>query len=693
MKLAVPVFLYAVLSGSVAWASPHVVGYERFYSEKPSAKGGAILYSELGCANCHGDSPVVVPRKGPKLTDLNRRVDRDWLKGFLSDPESGRKGTTMPNMFHGLGEADIDAVLDYLGTFTTKAKISPPRHANAERGSALFHEVGCVACHAPTGDYQGPHGNGTSLVSDLAVAHPDFKKKTNIDALTTFLSNPSAYRPDGRMPHIKFDGQEAGDIAAHLLDEQGSDPREMPRLKAWPKADNESVEKGKQLVEAMKCTACHDLPKGKAPELVALSGTGKESSGSCISPEPAKGLPHYDLTEQQRESLAIFIAKRDGTFDVNGTVTLAAMNCYACHDRDGVGGPTPETDPFFIGDEALGDSGRLPPPLTGIGHKLQRKWLESVFADTKDSRVRTYVRTQMPIYPGHAVAMADWLEKLDAKRDAKPMTLQPSDIEAGRKMLGVVGGANCITCHDWGEYPSLGIHALDISSLDKRLRPEWFRSYLLDPPSYRPGTLMPPLWPGGQSTVKDVLGGDSERQIAAIWEFIKDGEGVPEGFPDHASGAFELVPTDRAIIQRTFFERAGTKAILVGFPGGISLAYDGDKAELAQVWRGPFFDAYTTWYLRAAPIEKPLSDAVYDVPVSETGARFRGYKTDEKGNPTFLSTIGSQDLQESFSVADGKLIRKISWSDGPAPPIFHPEGVGHEEKKEGNTLTITYFWK
>ncbi|MCP5556024.1 MAG: hypothetical protein H7A54_20460 [Akkermansiaceae bacterium] len=45
------------------------------------------------------------------------------------------------------------------------------------------------------------------------------------------------------------------------------------------------------------------------------------------------------------------------------------------------------------------------------------------------------------------------------------------------------------------------------------MNPEWFHDYLLNPAGYRPGTLMPPLWPGAILN-KDVLGGDTEKQIA-----------------------------------------------------------------------------------------------------------------------------------------------------------------------------------
>ncbi|MDA7907680.1 c-type cytochrome [Akkermansiaceae bacterium] len=679
-----------------AQAEPLVVGYERFHSQAPSAVGGAILFSELGCANCHGESEVVIPRKGPSLENISSRVSRDWVVKFLKNPEAGRKGSTMPHMTHGLAGPEVDAVVSYLGSLGKGLKFKKARHANAERGSALYHEKGCVACHAPTSDFQGPRGSGLTLKSALAISLPDLKEKTTLTVLEHFLNDPSRYRPDGRMPHIPLEKQEIIDISAHLLDYQSSDPREERDLAPWPKVDRDQVARGKSLVARMNCASCHDFPGVEGTKLRPIPPSSSFKSGSCISGEPVKGQPHYHLTAGQRASLVLYLKREqsDTPGFGKGHLTFAAMNCYACHSRGGKGGPGVETDPFFIGDESLGDSGRVPPPLTGIGHKLQHDWLVDVLEGRKDRRVRPYLKTQMPAYPAQAEVLAKWLAKLDAATGAKPIVLQPKDLKAGRTLLGSQGGFNCITCHNWGEQKSLGIPALDLSSLDRRLQPGWFRSYLLDPPAYRPGTLMPSLWPNGHSSLPDILDGDTERQIAALWAFIQKGEGLPTGFPDHRSGRFELTPKDRPIIQRTFFEKTGTKAILVGFPGDIHLAYDGQKSQPSLVWRGRFFDAYDTWFSRFAPFRKPLGKELY--PVDHAGlkpARFRGYQIGPRGNPTFLSQPGDQLIEDSYRVEGGQLIRTVKWNQGSPPATAHPAGVNVETAIGNRSKKYIYSWK
>lgn len=690
MKSVVGICLLALASAVVA--SPHVTGFERFHNNKPSVDGGALLFSELGCANCHGGSPAAVPRKGPSLENLSSRVDYHWVLEFLAEPEEGRKGSTMPGMMHGMSDDEVKAVVAYLSTLGKGLNLKAARHANAELGSALYHEKGCVACHAPTDDYRGPAGGAADLTSSFAVSLPDLKEKTSLVALEHFLLNAGKYRPDGRMPHMDLGRDGAINVAAHLLDIQGSDPREAKIIAPWPKAKGDQVKRGRALVEKMACVSCHDTPGVKMPELVSLKPEPR-ADDHCFSDKPKKGRPYYPLTEIQRKSLEAYLSNSDEIKIDETSMTLKAMNCYACHHRDGLGGPSSKIRHFFHGNESLGDSGKLPPPLSGIGHKLRKDWLVGVLSGDQARRVRPYLQTLMPAYPNQANALAECFEKADVKPDAKPLVDLKGKLEQGRKLLGTQGGVNCITCHHWGENQSVGIPGPDLASLGQRLRPEWFRSYLLDPASYRPGTLMPSLWPEGKSTIPDILEGDTEKQIAAIWEFIEKGKKVPEGFPDRSGRQFELKPTDRPIVQRAFMNGAGTKAILVGFPGNIHLAYDGDEARPAMVWRGAFFDPYSTWFMRMAPFEKPLSDEVYSFADLEEERRFRGYELDEKGVPIFLFSESGRLMRERFEVGEGRMTRILSWEEGGAPKVTHPKGVEVEQKQEGEQLTVIYRWK
>jgi len=692
--------LFTLLLGLTAQAEPLVTGFERFHADPPSREGGALLYSELGCANCHAQNPGLPDRRGPLLADLKSRVNADWIDHFLTAPQDAKPGTMMPALFDALPAeeraAQIEAVTHYLMTLKplgTATKTKSARHSNAERGSARYHQVGCVACHAPTPDFHPAIGAPKpEEYTSRPIPFPDLKAKYSLFTLATFLENPSATRPDGRMPHLGLNADDALDIACHLFDYRPSDPRESPGLNPF-KADGKKAKQGAEIAARLNCAACHTLTTDDPPVQIPLKNPSTDAG--CLSAAPAPGRPHYSLSPAQRQSLALYVGGATPAFSTaqKADLTLKALNCYACHDRDGLGGPDIARNRYFVGDEGIADAGRLAPPLTGIGKKLRPDWLESVFKG--EGRVRPYLQTKMPIYASHAKA----LSKLLIEADQKDLpALAEGDVTAGHKLVGIQGGVNCITCHTWGDKPSLGIQALDISDLDKRLNPDWFRDYLLNPAAYRPGTLMPPLWPGGQSMVKDVLGGDSEQQIAAIWAFIKDGEGLPEGYPEHIANAFELIPTDRPILQRTFLNNVGPHAILAGFPGGIHIAYDGDKGRPALAWRGRFFDAYSTWFVRAAPFEDPLEKEAFAWPkASETDpAGYRGYKLDSQGNPTFLSTQDGIEIEDHYTAIDGQLHRTLSWPTGkPEPTWTHPEGLTQTAapSPKPNQRTFIYSWQ
>lgn len=678
---------------TLARAEPLVLAYSRFHLDAPSADGGRILYNELGCSNCHGKNTELPMRQGPEIRGVVGRIQADWIRRFLTSPETAHPGSTMPALV-GSNPDDIEAVVHYLGSLkpknTTKPKI--PTHVNAGRGSELFHTVGCVACHQARETFVPEEGiPKPSERSYASNAFPQLAEKYSLASLTAFLLDPLLTRPDGRMPRIALEETEAADIAGYLLGFGGSDGKTAPGIQPLV-VDSILAKRGETLVEAARCAACHELSKEKTMEKIPV----KDTQGGCLSEQAVHRGPRYALDKNQRAAIALHL--KGSTEPLSSShktaLTLQALNCYACHERDGLGGPDAARKVYFTGDHNLGDTGRYPPPLTGVGRKLRQDWLAKVLEG--DNRVRPYLKTRMPVYGAATAELAPLFEVAD-KRVGKP--LPGGDDTAGRKLLGTQGGVGCITCHRWGGRAALGIQALDLSNLGQRLQPEWFFEYLLDPAAYRPGTLMPSFWSGGQSTNSGILAGDTAKQIASIYSFAASANGEPEGFLELDGGQFELVPKERPIVQRTFLKEVGTHAILVGFPTGVHLAFDGKNGRPVLLWKGRFFDAYTTWFSRFAPFEKPLSDAIVkwpEEPSHEPTLEFIGYRLDKKGVPSFLYSASGARVEERFEGVENGITRVISWAQGaPEPAVTHPAEVVVQEvlPRRAQQRQFTYFWK
>ena len=681
----------AILLGAAALgAEPLVTGFERFHASAPSAEGGRLLFNELGCVNCHGGETGLPAMRGPALATVTQRVRSEWLRKFVADPAAVHPGTAMPQVLAKADAQTLVAIEHYLASLKPKAAPKAPAkilHVNGGRGGELFNTLGCVACHAPGKDFVPPEGAPkASEFTHRSVGFGDLKAKYSLDSLGAFILDPLKVRTDGRMPKVVMERQDAIDIAGYLLEFQGSDGRlDVPVVSMA--ADKALAIAGRKAVIAAQCAACHDLPKDAAAKPVALN----KSEGGCLDADHATG-PRYALSDAQRASLKLFLAKKDEAASprLAADLTLQALNCIACHERDGKGGPDAARKPYFQGDHNLGDTGRYPPPLTGIGGKLRPEWLAKVLAG--ENRVRPYLKTKMPQYGAATAELGKLLGVADARAALK---FEGGDDTAGRKLMGTQGGAGCITCHRWGDRPSLGIQGPDLSNTAARLQEGWLREYLINPAAYRPGTLMPSFWPAGRSFNPTILGGDTDKQIASIYKFIESANGEPEGFPQNRNGEFEIVPKDRPVVQRAFLDGVGVRAILVGFPTGVHLAYDGDKGGPGLAWKGRFFDAYLTWFSRFPTFEKPIGEQVVAWP--KPAGRFLGYRLDAKGNPTFLNEQGGVKVEEAYEGIENGLRRTVTWAPTPdfKPTITHPAGmvVDMKESSAEGRRVFTYLWK
>jgi cytochrome c2 len=419
------VFLFASLLAAVGLrAEPLVVSFDRFHKDVPTAEGGLLLYNELGCANCHGAETGLPVRRGPELSGVTRRVQAAWLRKFLANPAAAHAGSAMPQLLAADKPEDIDAVVNYLGSLKPEptAKTKPAGHVNAGRGGELFHTFGCVACHAPQADFTPPEGAPKdSEYTYRSVSFPNLGEKWVLTTLAAFILDPLKVRPDDRMPRTVMETDDAVDIAGYLLHYESSEGKTAPGLDAF-KLDKALTERGRVIVASARCAACHQLPQEMAAQPVAL----QHNEGGCLAPQATSGVPRYNLAESQRAALKLYLAQREqkASPEQVATLTLESLNCLACHDRDGRGGPDVARKAYFLGDHNLGDTGRYPPPLTGIGRKLQPEWLAKVL--TGEYRVRPYLQTKMPVFGAATTSLGSMLAKSDARsRRGCPVAMTP----------------------------------------------------------------------------------------------------------------------------------------------------------------------------------------------------------------------------------------------------------------------------
>lgn len=430
--------------------------------------------------------------------------------------------------------------------------------------------------------------------------------------------------------------------------------------------DATKAAKGREYFASLGCASCHVLreqgtaieAKKTAKPLAELAGRG-----GCFDRQ-GNSTPRYGLSEAQTVALgaAIDAAKgptREVTVAESVDRTLVRFNCVACHQRGNLGGVLAVRDSFFVSNmPEMGDEGRVPPSLNGVGAKLKVEWLAQVFAQgTKD---RPYMLTRMPKFGAANVGhLTKDLEAADAAliKPAIASHIAEDDEKrikaAGRRLVGGQG-FSCIKCHTFADQRSSGIQALSLTTMTKRLRHDWFYHYLQNPQAYRPGTRMPTAFPDGQTTLPKVLDGTVDGQIDAIWRYLSDGDKAifPVGL---VTGKIEVVVFDEPVIYRNFIEGAGTRAIGVGFPEKLNLAFDANNMRLALLWNGAFIDAARHWTARGAGFEKPLGDNVLRLPdgpalavlkdmqaawpksaAADDDLRFHGYRLGAKRQPTFL---------------------------------------------------------
>lgn len=665
-------------------APPVVAALEMANAEGPGLDvrvRGLVLLGELGCVACHAqgpaEAPVEVPR-GPDLANVGSRVQADHLVRFLEAPLDVEPGTRMPDLLREREPAarrrSAEALAHYLRSMASRiADVEPVDQASAARGQQWFHTIGCVACHAP----RDTAGAEQALAGSEPLGR--LNGKYVLSSLRAFLLAPHAVRPAARMPDFHLSPSEAHDLSHYLLVGAG----DAPSLPPAP-IDPTKVRTGRALFAERACAACHALAD---PELGAFRPApplrSLEPGGGCLSGREGP-WPHYALTADQRADIQTAIAAIATPLANPDRIEqlLVSRNCTACHRRNAIGGFTSARQAFVTSDDpSLGEDGRLPPTLDGVGAKLRQAWLVDSIAHGQ--AIRPYLHTRMP---GFGIELATELAALFAQADVLPsleIAPLPADEKASRAItdLGreLVGdkGMNCITCHVFAGDRVGAMGAVDlVDSTAERLRPEWFAHFLRNPFRFKPGTLMPQFFPDGTSVRPELGGGDTQKQIDAIWHYLAQGRNTskPSGM---RRPPLELVVDDEAVLLRRSVQNTGKRGISVGYPLGVNVTFDAERLALNQIWWGGFIDASPVWTGQGSGEARILGKHLATLPNGpafvvfadqdapwpsasrrDLGHRFLGYELDARQRPTFRYVC------EGVTILD--TLREMPIPDAPA---------------------------
>ena len=720
---------------------------------------GKELYHSIGCVACHGPQDETAPEGFQPLGSLAEKTTVDALTQFLLNPHQIRSSGRMPSLW--LTEDEARA----LSVFLLRAQLDNPQSkeappANMPGLNVDYYEIDGIG---KLPDFTEIKPNHRAAVEDVSLDLP-FRRRTTHYALrfhgqiqikeagnytfATYSDDGSILRINGQVvvdnggthsPQMRrgdlalepglhdFEvaffnaggGAElrvfwrqaqsegrGGPIPKDLYIRSGGAP--MVPLNTRPfVVDEQKAVVGKRMFQAMRCASCHDLEGLEALSTSkALSQLDLESRDGCLSSSIRRGLPDFQLTQIQRRQIKAAIQQLAAAPSPLSpaqevTKTLATFNCYACHERDGLGGPTDSIASRYFNTESeidLGEEGKIPPTLNFVGAKLKSTAIDTILS-SPSLHVRHYMKTRMPNFGldnlksfVENIGMADDHPALDANPE-----FSAAAAKIGRKLIGTTGLA-CITCHRIAGQNALAIQGIDLTSAFDRLNPSWFESFLLEPAKYNQDTRMPQFFPDGQSPFIDILEGNTKRQIEAMWSYLslKNSLQLPEGIVPVGEVAMELIPMNTPIVHRTFMDEVGPRSILTGFPEKLNTAFDANVVRLAKVWRGRFFDHSGVESGRTDRFLKPLGEDILDLPPGpafallaspldpwplvektsrNTGGSFQGYALDAQGCPTFRYQLSDATIREKSEplLFPGGTILKRSFTierNGQSPLYF-----------------------
>ncbi len=349
--------------------------------------------------------------------------------------------------------------------------------------------------------------------------------KFQTGALKEFLKSPTALHSATRMPDFRHSDDEATALVALL---HRSQP--VRRSEVRPIGNAAS---GAKVYFARGCAACHGTREGDLAEVTLRPALSFRDLGKgCLAETVPVAAPRYFFTDRQRQAITKFL-ENPGLPDSPEALTertetlITRLNCVACHTRDLHVSPRAE----LIAEE--GESGLAPdslPQLNWTGEKLHEAWVAKLLKGELKERPRPWLKARMPAFPAYAEILAAGMAAqhgiLDAREPSGPTPITDGP-NLGARLIQK-DTLDCRQCHaignelPTGDAKTLLAPGINFTMTKERMRYDFYRQWVLDPPRFDIGTRMPKLAIDGKTTkVQHILDGDAPKQFDAIWEFLQ----------------------------------------------------------------------------------------------------------------------------------------------------------------------------
>ncbi len=472
-------------STTVGLSKPPVTG---------NAANGEKLVKQIGCTGCHTVAGIDANHHGPELSGLGSKVREDWLFTWLKDPKHYSKNTRMPNMR--LTDQEAADITSYLLSQKNEAfESKAPAQAKSQVVDQMILE-----------SLQG--------TMRRAEAETELKRMSEEEKMQ-FLGKKSINHQGCFACHNIQGFEDAKPIGAELSDEGRKDIH---------KFDFGFID-----IEKPRQDWIHQ--KLKDPRIF--------DQGKIKTYYEKLRMPQFNFSDEEIDAITTFVLslneeqiplqsqKKLSQKEVEiekGRLLVQKLNCNGCHTLDGKTG---------VLRKIAEDPGSAPPILDGEGAKVQEKWLHGFLRSP--TPIRPWLTYRMPTFgfdDEELEAMVQYFHNVANQKTSFVGTeipeTTPENLEAGKTLFNTF---QCVKCHQvTQDSAAMGSSFLapDLTMAKHRLKPEWVIQWLKDPQTLQEGTMMPTFFADGQTPATDVLGGDAEKQIQAIRDYLYHYETSPQ---------------------------------------------------------------------------------------------------------------------------------------------------------------------